>query len=202
MRGKESAFEFLQKIYGKYVTNSHDRIMNQANLLKRTITHANIPPWVTGICPYAFSGFENLERVNVPNLVLAIDEEAFSKCPKLSVVNIPDSVKGDNLGKGAFRNCTSLACIRLPPNLSVVNDETFKGCTSLKEVQLNSGLEMIGAEAFERCKSLQQVMIPASVKLIKTKAFQHTSIKKAFFKDGVPETEKKAFFFLVKKETY
>ena len=127
MRGKEIALEFLQKIHGKYVTNSHDRIMIQANLLKRAITHANIPPWVTRICPYAFSGFENLERVNVPNLVLAIDEEAFSKCPKLSVVNIPDSVKGDNLGKGAFRNCTSLACIRLPLNLSVVIEGSIDG---------------------------------------------------------------------------
>ena len=159
-------FEFLQKVFGKMSFLKRDVVMIKENFLQRLITTANIPHWVTIICARAFSDFPNLQRVNIPNSVVSIEEEAFSKCPKLTLINIPNSIKDGNLGKCAFRGCTSLERTILPPLLKEIKNGTFKGCTALKRVDLNDGLEFIGEEAFKECKSLSHIVVPDTVKMI------------------------------------
>ena len=160
--------------------------MIKENFFNRSITTANIPLWVTTICTRAFSDFPNLMPVNIRSSVVSIAEEAFSKCPKLKIINIPSSIKGDNLGKCAFRGCTSLEKMILPPFLTEIKDGTFKGCTALKKVELNKGLEVIGEEAFMECKSLHHIIVPGTVKLIKDKAFQKSSLKKIYINNKRP----------------
>ena len=48
----------------------------------------------------------------------------------------------------AFRECTSLYEIWIPPAIKSIKERTFSRCTQLTTVILGEGLEEIGEDAF------------------------------------------------------
>lgn len=83
---------------------------------------------------------------------------------------LPDSLKDDNLGKAAFKNCINLTEVALPKALTKIKEETFSGCGAmfanvsgseklydyygLSKINMPNTLTEIGASAFKDCKNL------------------------------------------------
>lgn len=79
-------------------------------------------------------------------------------------------VKG--IGRGAFRNCTNLTAVTLPPTLTEVDVYAFRNCTALTRVTLPEGVIAIGPQAFANCLNLERIEFPASLTSIGSRAFQ------------------------------
>ena len=86
--------------------------------------------------------------------VTIICPQAFTKTD-IESVSIPSSV--EEIGYGAFMNCTHLADVSLPESLYALTDSIFEGCTSLKEIIVPSSVNMVSDDAFLNCTSLENV---------------------------------------------
>ena len=75
------------------------------------------------------------------------------------------------LGQCAFMNCTSLRSIKIPPNVTSIENHAFEGCTTLSLVELSEALITIGERAFFDCSSLTTIKIPPNVTTIDEEAF-------------------------------
>ena len=81
----------------------------------------------------------------------------------------------------AFDGCTSLEKIKLPKNITKIEDHdggtgyAFRNCTSLTTVDLSecTSLYRIGESSFENCSSLVKITLPASVNFIGSDAFRN-----------------------------
>ncbi len=75
----------------------------------------------------------------------------------------------------AFKDCTSLSEISIPPTVTAIKHRSFCQSTQLASVILGEGLEDIGEEAFQDCTLLLEIIIPASVNVITDSAFKRCS---------------------------
>ncbi len=62
----------------------------------------------------------------------------------------------------AFKDCTKLTRVVLPPNLTNLYYQVFMGDTSLESVEFGSRLQYIGVDAFRNCKSLKEFRLGVS----------------------------------------
>ena len=85
----------------------------------------------------------------------SIGESAFENCSSLASINLPDNLT--SIVSGAFIGCSSLASINLPDNLTRINSFTFYKCNSLASINLPDNLTSIGEIAFCDCSSLETV---------------------------------------------
>ena len=151
---------------------------------------------VTGIYPYAFQNYDNIEVVYLPDSIIDIDNYAFYDCENLCEIEIPYGV--EYIGYQAFYNCNSLTSIEIPASVCNIGDyafddcdnlesvifasgsellylenDTFRRCYSLVYIVLPDGLLSIGYEAFSCCSALESITIPATVNNISSWAFEH-----------------------------
>ncbi len=119
-----------------------------------------------GICERAFYK-SRIKSVVLPSVLSQVANETFAECAELTSVKFADAKL--DIGKGAFRACTSLTSITLP-SVSEISDFTFFGCTSLSSIELPPTLEKIGMRAFYGC-AFEEISIPASVNYIGKYAF-------------------------------
>ena len=138
-----------------------------------TITIVTIPPSVTSIGDYAFSGCSSLSSVTIPPSVTSIGDYAFSGCSSLSSVTIPPSVT--SIGDCAFSGCSSLSSVTISSGVTSIGDSVFSGCRSLPSVTIPSNVVHIGSSAFSGCRSLSSVAIPSGVTNIGSSAFYANS---------------------------
>ena len=119
-------------------------------------TAVRIPHAVTGddgtvysveaIAPRAFAG-SNIAFVHVPSSVVKIGEEAFEGSSLVGIERVsayeivPESVVA--LGKGAFKNCTSLNRIDIGDGVETIEAETFDGCSALKYIKFGKKVKAI-----------------------------------------------------------
>ncbi|KAL3804438.1 hypothetical protein ACHAW5_003484 [Stephanodiscus triporus] len=105
----------------------------------------------------------NLSRaIVIPNNVRAIGELAFNYCTRLTRVTLGSGL--EEIGAGAFANCTSLEEIVIPPAVRAIEEGAFYNCTRLTRVTLGSGLEEIEWGAFNTCESMKEIVIPNNVR--------------------------------------
>ena len=98
---------------------------------------------------------------------------------------IPGSVV--STGIGLFRNCTHLASIAIPANITNLADFEFYGCVGLTNVSIASGATRIGSEVFLGCSNLTRIMIPASVTNLAPDAFDNCpNLISVFFQGNAP----------------
>lgn len=99
-------------------------------------------------------------------------------------LTIPSGIDGlvmNKIGKGAFRDCTSLKTVKMKTEM-YISDEAFQGCTNLESIELKvidppNFQPEIGYRAFENCKSLRSIELPDNV-VINDNAFKGcTSLK-------------------------
>lgn len=72
---------------------------------------------------------------------------------------------------GAFFENETIEKVVIPEGVTEIGKYAFKDCSSLKEVQLPESLTVIGEDAFSGCEKLQQITIGENVKRIGTCAF-------------------------------
>lgn len=71
------------------------------------------------------------------------------------------------IGNRAFKDCSSLTSITLPPNsLRTIGNQAFSGCSSLTSITLPDSLTRIGESAFAGCRSLTSITLPDSLTTI------------------------------------
>ncbi len=135
---------------------------------KDEITDIVVEDTITSIGDNAFSGCAKAENITISEGVTSIGESAFDGCSKAKSVTIPSTVtfindyafrktgleevvlpSGAELGNGVFAECTSLASVILPDDLSTIGEETFKNCTELKDISISKNITKIYETAFE-----------------------------------------------------
>ena len=120
----------------------------------------------------------------IPDGFTFIDEEAFADdaIQGMTHIQIPESVT--EIGKAAFRNCTTLERITLPESCQVVKDWAFSGCKAARFVDMFDSLETIGTRAFENC-GLVSAVIPPSLKRVGNEIFKGCkSLSKIYFPES------------------
>ena len=65
---------------------------------------------------------------SLPSALTEIGESAFEGLP-MTIVEIPSGC--ENIGKWAFKDCTSLKQIRIPSSVAFIDDTAFDGCTNV-----------------------------------------------------------------------
>ncbi len=95
--------------------------------------------------------------VLMPNSVTNIMEYAFSNCSSLTNVAFGSGWRKNSglleIGEFAFRGCTSLEQIKLPPSLETIGNNAFAGCP-LTYIFIGDDLRNIGAYAFGNSPTL------------------------------------------------
>ena len=93
----------------------------------------------------------------IPPTVTAIEDYAFSGASALYSVELPNSVK--EIGDYAFRGCTALASVTLPDSLAAIGASAFFECTALKGIHIPKTVTAIGPFAFEHCPALAHITV-------------------------------------------
>ncbi|EJK59522.1 hypothetical protein THAOC_20240, partial [Thalassiosira oceanica] len=75
------------------------------------------------------------------------------------------------IGEGAFRDCTALQQVTIPPSVTKLGSSAFQDCSNLTEVNFNNRLEVIEEGTFRNCTALKSVTIPASVTKVRSSVF-------------------------------
>ncbi len=95
----------LSQTYFSHHTTSPMGFADELYLNGELVTNVVIPDSVTSLPPYCFNS-EFIESVEFNDELSSIGEAAFRYCSKLKELRIPPSVK--NIGSYAFANCTGL----------------------------------------------------------------------------------------------
>ena len=110
-------------------------------------------------------------RVTLPATLTSLGRKCFYGCESLEVVNLGSCPSLKTIGEGAFSLCNSLAAIRIPDSVTLIDDDAFFDCSRLEKVKLGSKVERIGMYAFAFCDRLLSISFPASVKTVEMYAF-------------------------------
>lgn len=117
-----------------------------------SLTNVVINAPIEYIDAYSFTG-SALATITLPDTVKRISNYVFDGCSALNLTQFPESL--EEVGKGAFRNCTSMTThVRYyyeqnAPNLKYIGAEAFSGCTKMDiDDEVFSQFEIIGAYAF------------------------------------------------------
>ena len=113
-----------------------------------------LPSWVVEI---GVGWFKNsfTETIPVPERITRIGEYAFADS-WIKHMDLPDGIH--SIEFCAFASCDSLREIRLPLELSTLEDGIFFDCENLKRVTLNKNLKRVKA-AFDDCPSLSDLYL-------------------------------------------
>ncbi len=155
--------------------------------------------------------------VNFSDELTSLGEYTFLACETLSAVMLPSGLSQNEVGFGAFYNCTSLKSAPLPEAWTVVPGGIFYGCPSVsvslprgvteikeyayggnnaEQISLPESVTRIGAYAFYKCKNLAQIDIPDGVTEIGSHAFaQSTSLRISKLPEALETIGEKAFYF-------
>ncbi len=88
----------------------------------------------------AFYGCTSITSFSLPSSTVSVGVDAFRDCTALESMTLADSSKELQFGENAFYNCSSLAYIYIPANVSKIHG-IFSGCTSLVEVEVSTDSE-------------------------------------------------------------
>ena len=105
------------------------------------------------ICQYAFRACPNLVRVGVGNTdklpasVTDIDYYAFYESPAIQSIDLTET-QVKSIGECTFTDCTALASVKLPNDLTSIGHSAFKGCTALKALDVPASVKFIGMDTF------------------------------------------------------
>lgn len=100
--------------------------------------------------------------------VVGIGDYAFRDCSGLNTVLMPPTLT--YIGAWAFTEC-GLLSIEWPASVSEISKGTFSGCYNLKSVTFSGRVREIGESAFEDCSALTSIELPESVTAIGERAF-------------------------------
>ncbi|OQX28858.1 MAG: hypothetical protein B0D92_06735, partial [Spirochaeta sp. LUC14_002_19_P3] len=137
------------------------------------LTDIKLPPTITVIQNYAFSGCSKLALTSLPDGITSIGDYAFWECTNLALTSLPDGITF--IGTAAFYGCTNLALTSLPSGLKRLKGWVFTSCSEVNFTSLPSGLEYIGSWTLYGTKSAFTTL-PGSVTDLEHRAFGGTAM--------------------------
>jgi hypothetical protein len=127
------------------------------------VTGLVLPQGLTHLGEYAFYSCYSLEECVVPPSLAEIGAYAFSGCTSLETINLEDAVAIGVLENYVFEDCTSLASIAFPAELTSIATGVFQNCAGLTSIVLPEGVTSIGVAAFRGCTGLRSIALPQSL---------------------------------------
>jgi len=122
-----------------------------------------------------------------------ITDEAFRGCTSITALTLPPALI--TVGLNAFRGCTGLTGIAFPPTATTIGDNAFYGCTGLLSVDFGTGIKKIGNDAFSKCTGLTEITLPDNVTSIGTNVFNGcTGLYRVIIGDGLATVNTQAFY--------
>lgn len=136
------------------------------------------------------------KSVTIPACVTEINGNAFDGCVLLEEVKFEKGCKLKRINTFAFKDCTALKKIWLPPTVELLGDRVFYGCTSLEEADFSGeGITSCGSLIFEKCASLKRVVVPAGMTNVSEKEFADcVSLESVKICNGVATIADNAFY--------
>ena len=172
------------------------------------INTVNISNGITRIGDYAFNGL-GITSITIPDSVTSIGVDAFYYLKTYSLersIYINSFKKWCEIdfenyysnpmsgGSELYLNNFLIKEIKIPNNITNINDYTFCGCRSLTSVTIPDSVTSIGEGAFRNCKSLTSITTPDSVASIGDYTFAScTSLKSITIPDSVTSIGGEAF---------
>ena len=119
----------------------------------------------------ALEGCTALEELNftTASVLTTIETNAFKQCTELRQMTLPPSLT--EIGGEAFMGCSYLGNVIVPGSVRNVGDRAFKNCTGFTAAQIEYGVESLGEEAFCGDWRISEVDIPSTVTNIGVNAF-------------------------------
>lgn len=176
----------------------------------RDIESIHIPPFITFICAFAFSGCTKLQEVRfsedsqlqsigdfafsftaikeilIPPHVKQIGESCFEECENIQQFEFSENSELRIIGKGAFSG-SAIDYISIPHHVDQIGECAFAECCRLQKVEFseNSKLKRILKNTFYH-SSLESILIPRHIKEICEGAFSECySFKTIFFPKNI-----------------
>ena len=145
------------------------------SLIDRTVTEVTeeMTKGCATITACAFKDCKNLTKVKLHSDVVKTAYYSFRDCSSLSEVTFPTTGRFDEVGVGAFENCTSLGEINIPSGTYRIGAYAFGHCRSATKLFFPSSLSKIADHAFEWCTLLNNITIPSSITSIEEATFQY-----------------------------
>lgn len=112
------------------------------------IKEYTVLPQTKEIASLAWIKMDKLEKIVLPDGLEEIGYGAFANCSSLHSITLPSSVT--KLGGASF-SFTALTNIIIPEGLKLIPEYTFAGCIHLEWVTILPGLETILKNAFAQC---------------------------------------------------
>ena len=132
--------------------------------------------------------------------VTAIGDDAFRGCSALKKVTIPPSVT--SIGDSAFAGCHNLDSVTINDAATSIGNRAFTECPLTTTLSLGKKITTIGDEAFYDCRGLTSVTIPQSVTSIGNDAFgQCHDLQSLTIKDAATSIGHRAFLGCTSLET-
>ncbi len=177
----------------------------------RSVTSADIPSEIDGVCvisigDFAFSYNSNLKNVSIPKTITNIGVAAFAMCDNLNFISVDNSnefYSSDENGVLFTKNkATLIQCpggfsggYAIPSTVTNIGDYAFIKCVNLTNVTLHNGVISIGNQAFSYCNKLSSIVIPDSVTAIASYAFFGCSgLRSVVIGSGVVSIGNAAFY--------
>ena len=132
-------------------------------------------------------------ELSVPQTVEVILKDAFRNCTGLEKIELPPSLR--IISQGAFSGCSELSgVLTLPEGITYIDNATFAGCEKLEKIAFPSTITQIGFGAFAACRKLKSLVFPPSINSIAHSAFWGCeNLRAAFFLGDAPGIAKKSF---------
>ena len=122
----------------------------------KSLTTVKIPDSVYNIYESAFLGCISLENVDFPAYLGYIGPSAFKDCERLTEIDLTSARNYFTLGDSAFEGCNNLRTVKLPDNLTQIENRAFYN-TRLESVTIPQKVYYIGEEAFAQNGYLQSL---------------------------------------------
>lgn len=130
---------------------------------------------------YSFAYYTTFDTFVVPDVVEEIGTGAFKECTALKHVYLNDNIS--RIGASAFTN-SGIKKIVLPKYLKKIEEDCFRYCTKLESVTIPEGCVVIENHAFEYCPKLTELHIPHSMQYFGTGVFTKCKNLRTIYFDG------------------
>lgn len=158
---------------GKILCNKEQTVLYSYPSANGKITSADLPDTITTIEDYAFAYCENLETITLSNTITFLGKGIFRDCTSLISCEIPQNIT--TLESESFFNCENLTNITLPATITSIGDYAFSNCKNLSALELPSNLALLGKGVFVDCVSLTAITLPEKITTLPDFLFQRCS---------------------------